>query len=88
MNSKKQGVAFGKIMALDSTHTVSDVDTHKDKERREQGEEPRDKDASWGVKGTETRLTPDGNKVETVKYFHGYKAHLLEIGRASCRERV
>lgn len=64
-------------MALDSTHTVSDVDTHKDKERREQGEEPRDKDASWGVKGTETRLTPDGNKVETVKYFHGYKAHLL-----------
>lgn len=74
---KKQGVAFGKIVALDSTHTVSDVDTHKDKERQEQGQCPRDKDARWGAKGTENKMTQSGEKVKVVKFFHGYKAHLL-----------
>src|SRR3989338_2484014 len=74
---KKEGITFGKIFALDATHTVSDVDTHKDKERQEQGAGPRDKDARWGAKGLETRLMADGKKVKTVKYFHGYKAHLL-----------
>lgn len=74
---KKQGVAFGKILALDSTHTVSDVNIHKDKERMEQGKDPRDKDAAWGAKGTEIKLTSDGQRVKTVKFFHGYKAHLL-----------
>ncbi len=74
---KKKGVAFGKVLALDATHTFSDVDTHKDKERQEQGQEPRDKDASWGAKGMETKLTAEGNKVRVVKFFHGYKTHLL-----------
>lgn len=74
---KKLGAAFGKIVALDSAHTLSDVDTRKDKERVGQGKDPRDEDAAWGAKGMETKLTADGQKVKTVKFFHGYKAHLL-----------
>lgn len=74
---KKQGVAFGRIVDLDSTHTISDVDTRKDKERQEQGQCPRDKDAAWGAKGTENKMTIGGQRVKTIKFFHGYKAHLL-----------
>lgn len=77
IEAKKMGVAFGKVFALDATHTVSDVNTHKDKERKEQGRDPRDKDAAWGAKGTEIKMTTHGEKVKVIKYFHGYKAHLL-----------
>lgn len=76
-DAEAQGIAFGSVRALDSTHTVADVNTHKDRERKEVGGEPRDLDASWGVKGAEIRKTKDGTSVEVVKYFHGYKSHLL-----------
>lgn len=75
--AKVAGIQFGTIHALDATHVLADVDTHADKERRGQGEPPRDPDARWGCKGTETKLTPDGKPVEVAKFFHGYKVHAL-----------
>lgn len=72
------GISFGTIHALDATHTVADVNTEKDKKRQKQGAEPRDSDASWGVKGLETKLTANGEKVKVVKYFYGYKTTLLD----------
>lgn len=73
VEAREKGVAFGTIHALDATHTIADVDTKKDGERPS----PRDADASWGVKGRETKMTPDGERVEVLKSFHGYKAHVL-----------
>lgn len=67
------GVSFDPICALDSTHTLANVDTIKDKKR----ESPLDEDAKWGAKGTETKLTPDNKKVKAVKFFFGYKSHIL-----------
>lgn len=75
--AKEQAIQFGTVYALDSTHTLSDVDQIKDHERKVRGQTPRDTPAAWGVKGTETKQTPDGQSVEVVKYFHGYKSHLL-----------
>lgn len=71
--AKAQGVIFGSIHTIDTTHSTADVDTHKDHERPA----PRDPDAAWGVKGAETKLTPTGAKVEVLKTFFGYKAGLL-----------
>ena len=70
-------IQFGKIQSIDSTHTLANVDIHKDKERQANGEEPRDPDAAWGCKGIETKLTVAGEKVAVKKYFYGYKSHLL-----------
>ena len=78
IDAQKKGVVFGNVNALDSTHTLSlingktdthDVNTH--------GTKPKDPDASWGVKGHETKITPKGVKVPVLKTFYGYKAHLL-----------
>lgn len=71
------GISFGTIYALDATHTIADVNTGKDAERQKDGGQPRDPEASWGAKGVETKLTPEGNKVKVVKYFYGYKTTLL-----------
>lgn len=75
--ARDTGVPFGTIHVLDATHTVADVNTHEDRERQEHDGTPRDPDASWGVKGRETKMTPDGERVEVLKSFHGYKAHVL-----------
>lgn len=77
LESKKMGVQFSAIHSLDATHTLACVDTHKDKERENQGQGKRDPDAKWGAKGTEIKITSSGDKVEVVKFFYGYKAHLL-----------
>lgn len=77
IRAKEAGVEFGTIHSLDATHTLADVDTRKDKERKDKGLPQRDKDSSWGAKGTETKLTPQGEKVTTIKFFKGYKAHLV-----------
>jgi IS5 family transposase len=74
---QKRGVVFGSIYALDSTHTLSKVNAQKEKERDQRGLDKQDPDAAWGVKGTEKRLTPDNQEVEVVRYFHGYKSHLI-----------
>lgn len=76
-HAKAAGVPFGTLHALDATHVLADVNTHADRERQEAGKPPRDPDARWGAKGTETRKTTDGQTVKVTKFFHGYKAHAL-----------
>jgi len=72
----EKGIHFGSIQLVDSTHSVADVNTSKENNRRKEGKEPRDSDAQWGAKGKHTIQGPDGTKSRQVKYFFGYKAHV------------
>ena len=62
----EQGIQFGPIQIVDSTHSIADVNVDKDKGRQRQGEPPRDGSARWGAKGGKGRQRT---------YFYGYKAH-------------
>ena len=74
--ARQQGVVFGRVQVVDSTHTVADVNTEKDERRREkQGKGPRDADAHWGVKHSRRVRNGEGEVVEQREYFYGYKAH-------------
>lgn len=74
----RHGIVFGKVYAIDATHVVSSVsgkiDSH---EVNTHGTTSKDKDASWGCKGFETKLTQKGTRVQVGKYFFGYKVHGL-----------
>ena len=61
-----QGVSFGTIQVVDSTHTLADVNVAKDNRRNDEGQGRRDGDARWGTKGKQ------GGKRRT---FYGYKLH-------------
>lgn len=74
--AKAKGIKFGRIQVVDATHSIADVDTKKDKDRKDKGGKPRDGDASWGSKGKRKTKTVDGKMVETNKSFYGYKAHV------------
>ncbi len=74
--ARAKGIKLGRIQVVDATHTVADVDVQKDKDRRDKGGKPRDKDASWGNKGKRKVKTADGKSVEVNRTFHGYKAHV------------
>ena len=74
-NALEQGIHFGSIQVVDSTHSVADVNTAKEEGRKKDDKEPTDPDAQWGAKGKHNVQGPDGNKHRQVKYFYGYKAH-------------
>jgi predicted metal-dependent peptidase len=44
----EKGVKFGSIQIIDSVHSITNVNTAKDKKREEKGKGPRDPDAQWG----------------------------------------
>jgi IS5 family transposase len=70
--AQEEGVAFGSLQIVDSTHTVADVNVSKDKAREKQGQPRRDRSARWGVKRSYKKRSG-----ETVnEYFYGYKAHV------------
>jgi len=47
----QQGVAFGSIQVVDSTHSIADVNVGKDESRqKKEGEPGRGEDARWGAK--------------------------------------
>lgn len=49
----RQGVEFGSLQVVDSTHTVAHVNLGKDERRQaKEGKGPRDRGARWGVKHT------------------------------------
>lgn len=78
VQAKTQGVVFGVVSALDATHTLAKVDTARDGHaQKHYGAPSTDPDAKWGVKGKETKMTTQGQKVDVLKTFYGYKAHLL-----------
>ncbi len=74
--ARANGIRFGRIQVVDATHSIADVDVCKDKERKDKGGQPRDKDATWGSKGKRKVKTADGQSAEVNKTFHGYKAHV------------
>ncbi len=72
----RQGVEFGSIQVVDSTHTVANVNVEKDERRQvKEGKGPRDREARWGVKHTRRFRNEHGQMVEQREYFHGYKTH-------------
>jgi IS5 family transposase len=72
-----QGVAFGSVQVVDSTHTVADVNVSKDGRRHRQGEQRRDTDARWGVKGKK-----QGKEGSEPCYFYGHKTHASMNGES------
>jgi len=70
--AQEKGVKFGKLQIVDSLHLLADVNLAKERQRRRQGEEPRDRDATWGAKGNKVVETGEGREKRT-EYFYGYK---------------
>lgn len=70
--AREQGITFGPLQIMDSTHSEADVNVPKDDARRGQGEPPRDSSAKWGVKRSYKKK--DGGKGR-VQFF-GYKTHM------------
>ena len=70
------GVQFGSIQIVDSVHSVANVNTEKDEQRRKKGKPPRDGDARWGVKHQRKVRNMEGKVEEQSEYFYGYKAHM------------
>jgi transposase len=79
--AQERGVDLGHTLAIDSTHTIANVNTDKEKKRTKKltdngdGKPPRDSDAKWGVKKSETRKTTEGKKVKVNHFYCGYKSH-------------
>jgi IS5 family transposase len=77
LQARERGVGFGTIQVVDSTHTIADVNTSKDRRRQKrEGKGPRDGGARWGAKGRRKRRDKDGQVVEETQYFYGYKMHV------------
>jgi len=74
--AQEQGVVFGSLQIIDSTHSLADVNVQKDDHRQKKGERPRDANAHWGVKHTRTVRDEKGHKRKVREYFYGYKAHV------------
>jgi len=71
-----RGIKFGSIQLVDSVHTIADVNTDKDKNRKNKGNGPHDPDAQWGVKHKHHVKNEKGEDVTQTEYFFGYKAHV------------
>jgi IS5 family transposase len=70
------GIQFGSLQVIDSVHSEANVNTAKDKGRKDDGKDPRDPDAKWGAKGKQKAKDQNGKEVDQVKYFFGYKGHV------------
>lgn len=74
--AQEQGIVFGTVQLVDSTHTVADVNTTKDDRRQKKGGRgPRDGGARWGVKHKRRHRNEEGQVVTQTEYFYGYKMH-------------
>jgi transposase, IS5 family len=70
------GVAFGSIQIVDSTHSAANVNVNKDERRqKKEGKPARDEDARWGAKHSRRYRDEAGQVVKQTDYFYGYKAH-------------
>lgn len=86
--AQTHGIDLHYTQAVDSTHTIANVNTAKDRERQKsrdeggEGKNPRDPNARWGVKRTIKVTTTDGKKVTIPECYYGYKSHLsVNTGR-------
>jgi transposase len=71
----EEGIRFGSIQLVDSTHSVADANTAKENQREKKGKGPTDPDAQWVCKGKHTTEELEGTRSQRVKYFYGYKTH-------------
>ena len=71
--AQEKGVRFGSLQIVDTVHVVADVNLDKDRARQRLGKKPRDRDATWGVKGEKVVVAKDGRKEKKTDYFYGYK---------------
>jgi transposase, IS5 family len=82
MLAQEKGVNLGFTQAIDSTHTIANVNTKKDRGRQKRktdggdGKPPRDPDAKWGVKRIKEIKTIEGKKAKVKESYFGYKSHL------------
>jgi hypothetical protein len=67
--AQAKGVKFGAIQVIDSSHTIADVNTAKDKSRKKKGKTPRDGDAAWGVKHTKRERDEQGKPARDATTF-------------------
>ena len=70
------GIRLGKIQVVDSVHTQADVDNDADRERQQQGQPPRDKQAQLVKKGRRRKTGPDGKLTMQELQYLGYKSHV------------
>lgn len=71
--AQEKGVKFGKLQIVDSVHLIADVNLAKDTQRQREGQTPRDRDATWGAKGSRVVVGKGGEKRKATQYFYGYK---------------
>lgn len=87
--AQEKGIDLGYTQIIDSTHTVADVNTRKEKKRTKpkdeggEGKSKRDKDAKWGVKKIDKIKTLEGNTVKVKESYFGYKSHLSVNGESN-----
>jgi IS5 family transposase len=74
--AQEQGIEFGAVQVMDSTHSVANVNTRKEESRKKGGKGPRDPQARWGAKHSRKVKDAQGNIYHQTEYFHGYKAHV------------
>lgn len=78
----EKGVDLGFVQAIDSTHTLANVNIWKEHKRTKylteggEGKKPRDPDAEWGVKKILKEKTVEGKKVKINDWKYGFKSHL------------
>jgi IS5 family transposase len=67
---------LGTIQVVDSVHTVADVDNDADRQRQEQGQPPRDRQAQLVKKGKRRQTSADGKVRKQQVQYLGYKSHV------------
>ena len=70
------GLQFGELQVLDSVHTQAKVNNSKDRERQDQGGNPRDPDARVVNKGKRKVVLPNGQAATQEIRYRGYKSHV------------
>ena len=73
--AKKKGITFGTLQLIDSTHTTANVNQDKDRDRQATGQLPRDRQASYKIKGAKTATTKSGQRITITDRIYGYKSH-------------
>jgi IS5 family transposase len=74
--ARAAGIQLGTIQVVDSVHTVADVDNDADRQRQEQGQPPRDRQAQLVKKGKRRQTSADGKVRKQQVQYLGYKSHV------------
>lgn len=74
--ARTAGISLGQIQVVDSVHSVAHVDNDADRKRQEQGQPPRDPQATLVRKGKRSVTQPDGQVESREIQYKGYKSHV------------